>query len=142
MTNTAEASAQWHLGAGLASIHSGSRTGGFAAAGFLWDLDGRGILRMGGVASIGTADQGYATLQGNVELNPIPTAQVSPFVATQAGFLGEPEFSGGVLTGVAGVRLALLERLGIRVSGGWSTHGDRPGPNFILVALEFGGRGS
>ena len=134
------AEAQWQLGAGIASIHSGSRTGGFIAGGFLRSLDGPGRLQLGGHASIGTADEGYTTLEVDAQVHPTPSAQVSPFVGVQAGVLAEPEFSGGVFTGIAGIVVPMRPSRSIRIVGGWATHGDTPGPHFLLVALEFGRR--
>lgn len=132
--------AQWQLGGGIASIHSGNRTGAFVSGGLLRSLDDPGRLRLGGHASISTADEGYITLQLDVQIHPVPSAQVSPFVGVLAGVLGEPEYGGGVLTGIAGIVVPLSPTRGIRIAGGLASHGDTPGPNFLLVALEFGRR--
>jgi len=142
IADTQRVEAQWHIGGGIASIHSSSKTGVFFAGGILWPLDAPGRFRLGGDVSLGTADQGYTTLQLDAQIHPVPSVRVSPFVGVQAGLLGEPEFGGAVLTGIAGIVVPLRPNRGIRIAGGWANHGDTPGPNFLLVALEFGGRSS
>ncbi len=59
---------------------------------------------------------------------PFPRAVVSPFARAEAGFLGEPEYSGYVAGIGGGLAVRLNDRLSLRGGASWGTHGDVEGP--------------
>jgi opacity protein-like surface antigen len=122
---------------GHAWIHEGGRDRGIYY-GFRLGLrlDPNGLFRIdGGLTGSGA---GYGTIEFGIEVQPLPTAIVTPLAGIGFGGLGEGDFSGSVLRFNLGVSFRPTRRLAIRAVGQLGTHGGADGPHAVYGGLELG----
>ncbi len=101
-----------------------------------------GILRWDVGFSLSGADEGLFTLEGGVEVQPLPRFVVTPLVRLGLGLLAEPEFGGGVYAGQFGLAINPARVVSIRGVYQIAGHGGEPGPDGFLGAIEFRWGGS
>ena len=124
------------LEAGSATIHEWG-DGGFWAQAQVGRFFAGGRLCANGGLAVSSSDEGYASLTAGLEALPFPGLVVSPFVRAEAGFLGEPEYSGYVASVGGGLAIRLDRRLSLRGGASWGTHGDVDGPVVHYGGLQF-----
>jgi hypothetical protein len=113
--------------AGGATIHDWAPSGFWAEARLGRSFAG-GVLSADLGLAFSGSDEAFGSLTVGVEALPLPKAVVSPFARVEAGFLGEPEYSGYVVGIGGGLAVRVGDRLSLRGGATWGTHGDVEGP--------------
>lgn len=127
------------LEVGQAEIHRPSSTGGVVALRLGRRLERSGVARLDLGASFSGADEGYLTVEGEVELRPLAARRMTPVVGVGAGLLAEPEFSGAVLRAALAVEAELTMRTAMRVGYQVAGHGGERGPHVWFAGMEVRG---
>lgn len=122
---------------GAAEIHDRDPSAAWLGARVGRKILHNGILRWDvGIAGSG-ADEGFFTVTGGIEVQPLPRFYVTPIIRGEFGLLAEPEFSGAVYAGQFGLAVHPARSVSIRGVYQIGGHGGEPGPDGFLGAIEF-----
>ncbi len=122
---------------GAAKIHDRDPSSAWLGARVGRKIPRNGILRWDvGIGGSG-ADEGFLTVTGGIEVQPVPRFYVTPIIRGEFGLLAEPEFSGAVYAGQFGLAINPARSVSIRGVYQIAGHGGEPGPEGFLGAIEF-----
>lgn len=100
----------------------------------LWN----GLFRAGTDFALSEADKGFVFFAGAVEFRHSPAEEFTSFAKMNWGYLSGSGHTGSFVAGTGGFLVRVGARTWILLGVSYGEHGERDGPNSILIGLERG----
>lgn len=112
--------------------------GPIVAFGLTREILGEGLFRAGTDFALSKAGNGFVFFAGGLEFRQSPAADFTLFAKMNWGYLNGLGYSGSFVAGTGGFLVRIGARTQLLVGASRGDHGDRGGPQSILIGLERG----